>query len=170
MIHRKTFRKLGRNSAHRRALFRNMATSLILHQKIETTLCKAKELRRVVEKMVTLGKRGSLHARRQAMAFLQPINRTESGFSEKRTAVHQLFEEIAPRFQERNGGYTRITKTGSRKGDRAPMAVIEFVTEPLEKKGDRRRRRVIKPLAGAETGVESSAAVPLSDVESAIAS
>lgn len=109
-------RKLGRTASHRRAMFRNQVTSLVLHGRIETTEAKAKALKPLADKMVTLGKRGDLHARRQAAAFLiQP------------EAVKRLFDEIAPKYEERNGGYTRILKLGPRRGDAAPMAVIEWV-------------------------------------------
>lgn len=109
-------RKLGRTASHRRALLRNQVTSLVLHGRIETTEAKAKAIKPLADKMVTLGKRGDLHARRQAAAFLiQP------------EAVKRLFDEIAPKYQDRNGGYTRIIKTGPRRGDAAPMAIIEWV-------------------------------------------
>lgn len=109
-------RKFGRRSAHRRSLLRNLVTSVILAEKIETTEAKAKQIRSITEKMVTLGKRGDLHARRQALAYLLDEN-----------AVTKLFEEVAPRFAERQGGYTRILKIGPRRGDAAPMAILEFV-------------------------------------------
>ena len=108
--------KLGRNTAHRRALFRNLVTSLILTGRIETTEAKAKAMRPFVDKMITLGKRGDLHARRQAAAFLlQP------------EAVQKLFNEVAPRYQDRNGGYTRILKKDYRRGDGAPVSIVELV-------------------------------------------
>ncbi len=145
MNHRKSFRKFGRSAAHRRALLRNLATSLILHNRIETTLPKAKDLRRVADGLVTLGKKNTLHARRQAMSYLFAINRHEDGNTEKRTAVHRLFEEIAPRYVERNGGYTRVIRTRRRDGDNAEMAIIEFVEEgKVAKKAPRRRRRVAR--------------------------
>lgn len=108
-------RKLGRTTAHRRALFRNQLASLVQHERITTTLEKAKELRPIAEKMVTQGKRGTLHARRRVRRFLD------------RHMVKKLFDNIAPRFAERQGGYTRILKLGPRKGDGAEMALIEFV-------------------------------------------
>ena len=109
-------RKRGRTSSHRRALLRSLVTSLVLHGRIETTETKAKAVKPLADKMVTLGKRGDLHARRQAAAFLmQP------------EAVKKLFDDIAPKYAERNGGYTRILKTGPRRGDAAPMAIIEWV-------------------------------------------
>ena len=117
------YRKLGRRSDARKALFRDLVTDLIINERIETTEMKAKELRPIAEKMVTLAKRGDLHARRQVAAFV----RKEVANEEGRDAVQKLFDEIAPRFKERNGGYTRILKVGPRRGDAAPMAYIEFV-------------------------------------------
>lgn len=111
-----SYRKLGRNSSQRRAMLKNMATSLLKHGRIETTEPKAKEVRRVTEKMITLGKRGDLHARRQALAYLMD-----------ETVVTNLFEKIAPKYADRQGGYTRILKTGPRRGDSAPMAIVELV-------------------------------------------
>jgi large subunit ribosomal protein L17 len=116
MRHLKQGRKLGRTSAHRKALLRNLATALIEHERIITTEPKAKELRRVADKLVTLGKRGNLHARRQALQVVQ-----------SNAVVKKLFNEIAPRFAERQGGYTRILRLGYRPGDAAAMAVIELV-------------------------------------------
>ena len=109
-------RNLGRNSSQRRALLRNMTTSVLKYGKIETTEPKAREVRRVVEKMITLGKQGNLHAYRQALAYL-----TEEDVAKK------LFDEIGPNYANRNGGYTRITKIGPRRGDAAEMAVIELI-------------------------------------------
>jgi large subunit ribosomal protein L17 len=116
MRHLKQGRKLGRTSAHRRALLRNLATALLEHERIITTEPKAKELRRVADKLVTLGKRGDLHARRQA---LQVVHSND--------VVRKLFNDIAPRFAERKGGYTRVLHLGYRPGDAAAMAVIELV-------------------------------------------
>ena len=116
MRHLKQGRKLGRTSAHRKALLRNLATALLEHERIITTEPKAKELRRVADKLVTLGKRGNLHARRQALQVVQ-----------SNAVVRKLFNEIAPRFAERQGGYTRILRLGYRPGDAAAMAVIELV-------------------------------------------
>lgn len=110
------YRKLGRNSSQRRALLRNLTTSLIKSGRVETTEPKAKEIKRIAEKMITLGKRGDLSARRQALAFMTD-----------ETAVKDLFDKIAPKFAERQGGYTRILKIGPRRGDAAPMVIIEFV-------------------------------------------
>lgn len=115
-------RKLGRTTDHRIALLRNLASDLIVHERVETTLAKAKELRSVTEKMITLGKRGDLHARRQAAAFLynQEANENEN-------VVQKLFDDVAKRYEERQGGYTRILKLGARRGDGAEMAIIELV-------------------------------------------
>jgi large subunit ribosomal protein L17 len=124
MRHRKGGRKLSRTSSHRRALFANMAMALVKHEQIQTTLPKAKELRPVVEKLVTLGKRGDLHARRQLIAFTR----------DEATAA-KLIDVLAPRYRERPGGYTRVLKAGFRQGDRAPMAVIEFVERDVAAKG-----------------------------------
>jgi len=117
-------RKLGRTTSHRLAMFANMAASLIKHEQIKTTLPKAKELRPIVEKLVTLGKRGDLHARRVAIAKI--------GDEEM---VRKLFDVIGPRYAERKGGYTRVLKAGFRYGDAAPMAVIEFVERDTSAKG-----------------------------------
>ncbi|MDL5041419.1 50S ribosomal protein L17 [Heyndrickxia coagulans] len=118
------YRKLGRTSAQRKALLRDLATDLIINERIETTEARAKELRSVVEKLVTLGKRGDLHARRQAAAFV----RHETADAEtKQDAVQKLFSVIAERYADRRGGYTRILKVGPRRGDGAPVAIIEFV-------------------------------------------
>jgi large subunit ribosomal protein L17 len=118
------YRKLGRTSAQRKALLRDLATDLIINERIETTESRAKELRSVVEKMITLGKRGDLHARRQAAAFI----RNEVADAEnKQDALQKLFNDIAPRYEERQGGYTRIMKLGPRRGDGAPMVIIELV-------------------------------------------
>ncbi|WP_088106067.1 50S ribosomal protein L17 [Halalkalibacter urbisdiaboli] len=118
------YAKLGRDSSARKALFRDLATDLIINERIETTEAKAKELRSIVEKMITLGKRGDLHARRQAAAFIRrEVADAESG----QDAIQKLFSDIAPRYEERQGGYTRILKVGPRRGDGAPMAIIELV-------------------------------------------
>ncbi len=116
MRHGTAGRQFGRNSGHRKALLRTLVTSLLRHERIETTVAKAKEIRPLAEKMITLGKRGDLHARRQAMSFIQ-----DEG------VVRGLFTDVAPRFSARNGGYTRIVRTRTRMGDAAPMAVIELV-------------------------------------------
>src|ERR1700756_4709396 len=124
MRHANAPRKLNRRSDHRKSMFANMAASLIRHEQIVTTLPKAKDLRPIVEKLVTLGKRGDLHARREAIAHMRDI-----------AMVKKLFEVIGPRYKERNGGYTRVLKAGFRYGDSAPVAVIEFVDRDVEAKG-----------------------------------
>ena len=116
MRHRISGRKLNRSSAHRKALFKNLAAALIKHEQITTTLPKAKDLRPIVEKLITIGKKGSLHARRQLISKLP-----------KTADFNKVIKELAERYKERNGGYTRIIKKGYRYGDSAPMAIIEFV-------------------------------------------
>lgn len=116
MRHRKSGRKLGRTTAHRKAMLRNMVTSLFEHERIVTTVPKAKEARRVADKMITLAKRGDLHARRQALSYIQSSD-----------VVAKLFDEIQSQFSDRQGGYTRIIKTGTRHGDAAQMAILELV-------------------------------------------
>ncbi|WP_040203272.1 50S ribosomal protein L17 [Neobacillus jeddahensis] len=118
------YRKLGRTSAQRKAMLRDLTTDLIINERIETTETRAKELRSTVEKMITLGKRGDLHARRQAASYIRnEVANAENG----QDAVQKLFADIAPRYQERQGGYTRIMKLGPRRGDGAPMVIIELV-------------------------------------------
>jgi len=143
MRHRMSGRKLNRTKAHRRALFANLAVSLITHEQIKTTLPKAKDLRRVADKMVTLGKKGTVSARRQAMAYL----RSED-------AVKKLFDTLAGRYEERPGGYTRVLKAGFRYGDAAPMAVIEFVDRDEDAKGaeDKARHEAEMEAMGEEEG------------------
>lgn len=116
MRHKIAGRKLGRTTSHRLAMFRNMVTSLFEHERISTTTEKAKELRPIAEKMITLAKRGDLHSRRQALAYIR-----------SKSVVDKLFTDIKDRFSDRNGGYTRILQTGVRKGDAASMAIIELV-------------------------------------------
>ena len=126
------YRKLGRTSSQRKAMLRDLTTDLLINESIVTTEARAKEIRKTVEKMITLGKRGDLHARRQAAAFVRNEVASEN-FDEatekysSQTALQKLFDEIAPRYAERNGGYTRILKTEPRRGDAAPMAIIELV-------------------------------------------
>ncbi len=124
MYHRIKKRRFGRTHEHRKAMFANMAQALIKHEQIITTLPKAKDLRPVVEKLVTLGKRGDLHARRQAIAQIKDV-----------ALVRKLFDVLGPRYKERNGGYTRVLKAGFRYGDNAPLAVIEFVDRDVDAKG-----------------------------------
>ena len=124
MRHRKAGRRLNRTSTHRQAMFANMAAALIKHEQIVTTLPKAKELRRVVDRLITLGKRGNLHARRLAASRLRD-----------EAMVRKLFDTLGPRYQERHGGYTRVLKAGFRHGDSAPMAVIELVDRDPDARG-----------------------------------
>ena len=138
MNHGKRGRRFNRTQSHRGAMFSNLAISLIEHEQIVTTLPKAKDLRPVVEKLITLGKRGDLHARRQAIAEIRSVD-----------AVKKLFEIIGPRYAERNGGYTRIIKAGFRHGDNAAVAVIELVDRDVEAKGAGDRARLEAESAAA---------------------
>lgn len=131
MKHGNGYRRLNRTHEHRKAMFANMAGSLIEHEQIKTTLPKAKDLKRVVEKLITLGKRGDLHARRQADAALK-----------QDMHVQKLFAVLGPRYKERQGGYTRVLKAGFRYGDMAPMAIIELVDRDPEAKGAADRARI----------------------------
>ena len=135
MRHGKKFNHLGRTAAHRKAMLANMASSLIEHKRINTTLAKAKAVRPIAEKMVTLGKRGSLHARRQAVAFLR-----------QKGAVKKLFEDVAPACEGRQGGYCRITKLGPRPSDAAPMAYLEWVDYVIDSDDD-----LVTPAATEES-------------------
>ena len=139
MRHAKGYRRLNRTHEHRKALFANMAGSLIEHEQIKTTLPKAKELKRIMDKMITLGKRGDLHARRQAAARLKQDQH-----------VAKLFEVLGPRYAERNGGYTRVLKAGFRYGDMAPMAIIELVDRDVDAKGAADKARVAAEDAAEE--------------------
>ena len=120
MRHNKSGKRLGRNTPHRNAMLRNMVTSLLEHEKITTTDARAKELRKVVDRMITLGKRGDLHARRQVLNVIRD-----------QKVVAKLFEQIGPRYKDRPGGYTRIVKIGSRLGDNAPQSIIALVEEEM---------------------------------------
>lgn len=131
MRHGKAHRKLNRTASHRKAMFANMAAALIEHEQIVTTLPKAKEMRSIADKLITLGKRGDLHARRQAIARIRDVEQ-----------VKKLFDVLGPRYQERNGGYTRVLKAGFRYGDNAAMAVIELVDRDLEARGAKDRARM----------------------------
>jgi large subunit ribosomal protein L17 len=136
MRHRNAGYKLGRNTSHRRALLRNLVTSIVLEDRVETTVAKAKAARPHVEKLITLGKKGDLHARRQALAYLQT-----------REAVTRLFDTVAPRYGDRNGGYLRIIRTGFQRGDGAEKAFIELLgaekllDEKRQKRADARAKR-----------------------------
>ena len=116
MRHHRSGKKLGRDSAHRKALYANLTSALIKHGRIRTTETKAKAVRPIAEKMITLGRRGDIHARRQALAYLR-----------SQEVVHKLFSEVGPRFRDRPGGYSRVVKIGVRQGDAAPMAYLELV-------------------------------------------
>ncbi len=141
MRHRKAGRKLNRTSSHRKAMFANMAAALIKHEQIVTTLPKAKELRSVADKLITLGKRGDLHARRQAISKIRDVD-----------MVKKLFDVLGPRYTERKGGYTRVLKAGFRYGDNAPMAVIELVDRDVDAKG-----QDSGPTADVEVSEEAAA-------------
>ena len=139
MRHSKGYRRLNRTHEHRKALFANMAGSLIEHEQIKTTLPKAKELRPIVEKLITLSKRGDLHARRLASAQLK-----EDQY------VAKLFDVLGPRYTERQGGYTRVLRAGFRYGDMAPMAIIEFVDRDISAKGAADKARVAEEESAEE--------------------
>ena len=142
MRHHKAGKKLGRDSAHRRALYANLASSLIEHGRIKTTEAKAKAVKPIAEQMITLGRRGDIHARRQALAYLR-----------SQEIVHELFSEVGPRFRDRRGGYTRIVKLGPRPGDSAPMVYLELVDFVPEAAAPRARRP-----AEAETEAQAAQA------------
>ena len=127
---------LGRNTAHRRALMRNLVTSFLERERVKTTLAKARSARPVAEKMITLAKRGTLHARRQALAYVT-----------KEAAVKKLFDDIGPRFSERQGGYTRIVKLDRRAGDGAEMAMLEIVGAEFKAKTKKKKKEAKKPAA-----------------------
>ena len=156
MRHGKRGRKLNRTSSHRLAMFRNMVTSLLEHERIYTTDAKAKELRRWADWMITLGKRGDLHARRQALQVIRD-----------KSVVHKLFTDLAQRYQARSGGYTRTVKVGFRAGDAAPLSLIELMTGETEKKKKKKKRKV--PKAPKVTPAEVEAA-PDNEAEVAEAS
>jgi len=140
MRHRLKGRKLNRTASHRKAMFANMAAALIQHEQIVTTLPKAKELRSIVDKLITLGKRGDLHARRQAISRTRDVEQSK-----------KLFDVLGPRYKDRNGGYTRVLKAGFRYGDNAPMAVIELVDRDVSAKGAKDHARTA--AMEAEEGV-----------------
>jgi len=141
MRHNNSGRRLGRTTSHRTAMFRNMVTSFFSHERITTTDAKAKELRPIAEKMITLGKRGDLHAIRQASSFIR-----------EKSVVTKLFSTIAPRYKERQGGYTRIIKLGIRPGDNASMSIIELVEEELSSKvkKSKPKKQTLKAAAPAK--------------------
>ncbi len=145
MRHGKSGRKLNRSSSHRLAMFRNMVTSLLDHERIYTTHAKAKELRRWADWMITLGKRGDLHARRQALQVIRD-----------KGVVHKLFTDLAQRYQARSGGYTRTVKVGFRVGDGAPLSLIELMTGETVKKKKKRKRKTRKAVEAAPPAVEEA--------------
>jgi large subunit ribosomal protein L17 len=150
--HARTGKKLGRDSAHRKALYSNLAGALIEHGRIKTTVTKAKAVKPHVEQMITLGRRGDLHARRQATAFLR-----------SRDVVHKLFAEVAPLFKDRPGGYTRIIKIGTRPGDSAEMAYIELVDD--EYVAAQIEERTPEPVAVPDVPVEAAEELPETEEE-----
>lgn len=139
MRHRKAGKKLGRNSSHRKAMFRNMVTSLIQHERLETTDVKARQLRPMAEKMITLAKRGDLHARRQALAYIRD-----------KTITHRLFEQLKERYLDVQGGYVRIVKKGNRKGDGAPISVVQLLPLDEDKKKDKKKSKAERSPGAAE--------------------
>jgi large subunit ribosomal protein L17 len=154
--HARSGKKLGRDSAHRKALYSNLAGALIEHGRIKTTVTKAKAVKPIAEQMITLGRRGDLHARRQATAFLR-----------SRDVVHKLFAEVAPLFRERPGGYTRIVKIGPRPGDSAEMAYLELVDEEYVAREREARRE--EPVAEVPVEAEEEGAEEVPDTEEASA-
>ena len=144
MRHRHGYRRLNRTSSHRKAMLSNMAVSLLIHEQIKTTLPKAKELRRIADRMITLGKKSTLHTRRQAASFLR----------DEATLI-KLFSTLAERYKERSGGYTRIVKAGFRYGDSAPMAVIELVDRDHDAKGAEDRDRHEREIGTQEPDAAS---------------
>ncbi len=141
MRHKKKGRKLSRDSSHRKAMLRNMVTSLFMHEQIETTGAKAKELRQMAEKMISLGKRGDLHARRMALGYICD-----------KTVTHRLFNELRDRYISRQGGYTRIVKKGVRKGDCAPVSIIQLLpVEDKDKKKEKKRAGKKEPMSKSGT-------------------
>lgn len=151
MRHQKVGKKLGRNSSHRKAMFRNMVTSLFKHEQLETTDAKAKELRQTAEKMITLAKRGDLHARRQALAFMKD-----------KATTHRLFDELKDRYVDRQGGYVRIIKKTNRKGDGAPISVIQLLPDEEGKKKGKKKAKTgsAKPKAKKEDKTKITSAKP----------
>ena len=158
MRHRNAKKKLGRDMSHRKALWRNMVTSLLRHELIETTDAKAKQLRIKTEKMITLAKRGDLHSRRQALSFIQD-----------KTVTHSLFGELKDRYLDRQGGYVRIIKKGIRKGDGAPVSIIQLLPAEGEskkkKKGEKKKGKTTTPKRGAKSKKEKGK--PKADSEKA---
>ena len=144
MRHRKANKNLSRNASHRKAMLRNMVTSLFRFGQLETTDAKAKELRRVAEKMITLSKRGDLHARRQALAFMKD-----------KSVTHKLFEELRENYLGRQGGYVRVLKKGTRKGDAAPISVIQILSEKEEEGSGKKKSKVVSSSGVKESKVKA---------------
>ncbi len=156
MRHRRAHRKLGRTSSHRKALLRTMVTDFLDKERIVTTVPKAKELRPFAEKMITLGKRESLHARRQALSVIR-----------RKSVVHKLFDSLAPRFADRNGGYTRIIRLGPRKGDAAEMALIELIGSELDPEAAKKEAKAAKKPEKKDAKPPSESAKAAPDKEKA---
>jgi large subunit ribosomal protein L17 len=156
MRHRNAGFKLGRNTSHRRALLRNLTTSVLIEDRVETTVTKAKAVRPLVEKMITLGKKGDLHARRQALSFLMTDQ-----------SVERLFEVVAPRYKDRQGGYLRIVRTGFRKGDGGEKAFIELLgaEKQLDAKREKRDEIRAKKRADLEKQMEESKTEELKELK-----
>ena len=148
MRHRKAGKKLGRDSSHRKAMFRNMVTSLFKYEQIETTDAKAKELRSTAEKMITLAKKGDLHSRRQALAYIK-----------EKAVTHKLFEQLKDRYLDRQGGYLRIIKKGNRKGDGAPISVIQLIPEVEGAKKDKKISKTPASASAAKSKKKKETAV-----------
>lgn len=148
MRHKKAGKQLSRNTSHRRALLRNIVTSLFKHEQIETTDAKAKSLRPIAEKMITLAKRGDLHARRQALSYLQD-----------KAVTHKLFDELKDQFLDRQGGYIRIIKKGVRKGDAAPISIVQLIPKGEEKKSDKKKPKKLKKSKTVAPKPENEVAV-----------
>jgi len=153
MRHNKSGRRLGRNSSHRNAMMRNMVTSLLEHERVTTTDARAKELRKVAERLITLGKRGDLHARRQASSVIR-----------SKKVVAKLFDQVGPRFKDRPGGYTRIIKLGNRLGDNAPQSIIELVEEEFTAKP---KKAAPAPKAEVKKAAPAPAEEPKAEVAEA---
>jgi large subunit ribosomal protein L17 len=159
MRHRKATVKLNRNASHRKAMFRNMVTSLLREERVETTVPKAKECRRLAERMITFAKRGDLHARRQVARVVRDSD-----------VVRKLFDDIGPRFAERPGGYTRILKTGFRAGDNAPLSILELVERKSGTSRDAKAAKDEKPKAKAKAKAKTKAKAKAKDKSTAEAS
>jgi len=148
MRHQARSRKLGRTSAHRKAMYRNMVTSLLEHERIQTTDAKAKEVRRIAERMITLGKRGGLHARRRALRVIR-----------RREVAAKVFDELAERYRSRAGGYTRVLKLGSRRGDAAPLSLVELVEPgaPAAEEKPSKKKRAARKAASKKAASKKTA-------------